>query len=987
MRTASKGYGIPPKLTANTLAFWPLDRGSGNLAYDIVNGRDLSDPTTNWGVGLVGRAVLLMGGGLPGLQDITTPAGTDAVALQGAWSAEVWVLPIAAGNTAILEYSDRTANLAPDNIQLGIELKADLKFRWRWQDGVAVDIVQDSTAALRAGVWQHIAVTKEADGGGTFTVSTYLNGVLDNTQTNIDPPAGGGQAYWQMGTGKIGNFTGSICSAHVTADVLTPAQVRENWRRGMVWSEPGGAGHGRTELLVYIKPTWSPFTYYHMNQFRYFWDFMESVEIEESVDSQVMTCTMGIKREIYDISFAPTMTGSLANRDPNPTTLAPGPASSSYAAFLGLEADIMILAVRLPSSIEDSGNGEVVFEGTIDEVSWGSDTIRVDCRGAGKALIDKYIETEREYNVSSDISIETTISTILADNGGLASIYTPTSPSFMLGAFAQRRESVMAASQALADQIGWVCKYRWDPITSAFRFTLYDPERERSRIDGVITENDYSEFGEITRNSGNVRNKVGLAYRNKLGQSSIVDDNGNYVHPPVMKVVSDAASIALYGTRYMEISESATVNIDEDAEATAMATAILNDLKDAETHMALDVPYWEIEVGDRLLFEENERTFDTAQTMAVLSKRIVFQEGRAQMQLGLKEAPASGFQKHLVKEAGPGRALPPTASVDESYRDFGSRGYYAPIVNLVQAANLLGESPRLSNLQNPGFLVHPQGIYGPPPGWEGVGPLGTWGSAGDIYFDATSQSGDRSLALQSVGAQAQSRWVPVIDGRVYETRVTWQGNHVADELTVEVSYYDATRTLTSTTQVINTVVTAINTWQVNAGIAATASGDRWAKITLEKSAGTRILVDRVEFDVLLEGFAAYMSGAQVVAGGTHTQKWDTERWDYGGVYNPANGTFTAQQPGLHQFHFYAYFTATVSSTLTQMILQMQVGGATLYSNEYAPGTGGTSADLWLHTPAVQLLSGDVVTCDLLVPVAGSIIASEGSGGRSPVHDR
>ena len=971
-------------MTANTLAFWPFDFGSGSLAYDIVNGRNMTDPTALWGNGLIGKSVTFPGTG--GIVDNTTAAGTDATALQGEWSCEVWVKVMAAPASAatILEYSDPTGVAVADNQQLSIQVNSDLTARWEWKGAALVS--QNTTAKLRAGVWQHLAVTKESDGAGSFVVNTYLNGVLENSQAGKAPPTGGTDAKWRAGAGKGANFTGSLCSAHVTRDVLTAAQVTENWRRGLLWDDPGGATHGKTELQVTVQPTWSGSALV-LSSYLDGYDFVSEISITESVDQSVATASLKLIRSVYEISLAPLMTNSMANQNPQPSITAPGPASSTYAALLQLKAPIVIYARRRPLGIEDDlgAAGAVIFQGTIDSIDWADEEISIECRDLGAALVDTYIETEAEYNTHADATVEATIQAVLTAAGTGVTLYTPTSPSTNFGEFKQRRENVMMACQAKADQLGWSTKYRFDPLTQTYRFTLHDPERTRTRFDGVVDVTDYAEFGGLHTSITDVRNAVRVTYRNSQADPSGVDDNGNPIFPPGSVTKTDPSSITAYGRRFMEIADSACPNIDTEPEAEAMANAILNDLSEPQLFMELELPYWEIELGDRLKFGENTRTFDTPQTLAVLGRQVTFRDGDCRTALQLKETPASARQKHLVKEARNGRALPPVLSVEDAGTDFGVRGRYGPLDSLVEMADLGRVAPSLSGLQNPGFLVHPAGTGGIPVGWNHGS--GSWGSAGDVYFSTTSnQSGDRSVTLITVGSQVQSRWMPVIGGRVYECRVTWTGAGAADRLTATINFYDSNRTSTSNATVVNAVVTSAGTFQVDAGAHASAAGDRWARVTIAKAAGPPISVDRVQLTPVVEGFQATNSGALVMSTGTTTIKWDTETFDYGDVYNPATGEFTAVEPGWHRFNAYIMLNPVVTSALTGAQLDMKVGGSTNYSAMYSPAAGTNMGDIWLHTPPVYLNAGSVVRFDVTVPANCNVPVTHGGGHRTPLSE-
>ena len=225
MRTPPTGLGQHPDISANTKALWAFDKGSGNVVYDIVNGRNVtSAAAAQWAVGLVGGCVNLRTT-TNGMIDGVTAAGTDSAFCLGTWTCEAWVrLDDAADfSGTILEYSDGGAQMP-----LAIEINATKNVSVVWSAG-GVIVLTTSTSQIRPGTWTHIAVSKIAD-GGSFALLFYINGVLDNTPGGIGNATAAPAGVWRVGGGSTGDFPGEVCSIHLTADTLTLAQIRANWR-------------------------------------------------------------------------------------------------------------------------------------------------------------------------------------------------------------------------------------------------------------------------------------------------------------------------------------------------------------------------------------------------------------------------------------------------------------------------------------------------------------------------------------------------------------------------------------------------------------------------------------------------------------------------------------------------------------------------------------------------------------------------------------
>jgi hypothetical protein len=1002
VRTPSGETGLHPVISSDTKALWAFDRGTGNVVYDLVSGRDCTDASgATWVSGLIGKAADTGAAG-HGFTDAVTAAGADSTFALDEWSIECWIRPLATNNgvnpQTIVEYSNAGMTQVPILCTYNGTVGTNYgQVTIAWLHGGGYQQIQ-STARIKTGVWTHIVFDKFDAGGGDYNGRIQINGVLDVTGTKSANALAAPAGVWKLGSGggATGFFGGQICSVHATAATITTEQARTNWRRGMNWQDASQTGHGITYLDV-IATTALGGISQNLNEIGYsgvVWDFVRSISIVESVDNQAATATLSLKRQIYELSLAPTMNNSPLNQFPVASSAATGPDARANQDLLVPGTAITIFARRVPNQFGDPNQialtkGQLIFQGTIDEVEWASDTISVSCVDQGAQLIDTYIEEIAAYNTPNltstvQVGMQAVITATLG--GAAPALYTPADPSWTIGPWKQRRESVMQAIQSLADQIGWLVKYKWDPITNAFRLTFHDPDRDQTRFDGIVTVNDYSEVATISQALTNVRNVVRITYGDAL-QPINQDEDGNWINAIATETVSDAASIAAYGRRFMEISESATSNIDTAAEAQAMGNAILADLKQPDTNMSLDLPYWEIEVGDRLVFEANGTTFDQDTTFAVASKTIAMVDGAVATSLQMKEAPASGIQKHIVKESGPGRSLPPTIDPRDAGVDFGRRGFFAPIRGLMEGANLLQQSPSLANIPNPAMLTHPAPSLSAPTGWITTGTWGSYASGGDAYWSSTSETGDRSLALNTVSATATSFWIAVNGGQSYEALCTWQAPDLGDKLEMDVDFYNASRVLTSSNQAFSLSPAVVNTWQTDGLVIPSGSADRFARIVLRKKAGPPILIDRTELNLMSQAAHCFNSGAVAIGAGATAIVWNTEGYDYDAFYNTANGQFTTSQPGIYKFDMYFSYTATVSGTLSAIVIDMKVDGGVVQTTMKEFASGSTSGDHWFHSAPQSLDRGSVVTFEVSVSHAGASAVTTCVGRRITPTER
>lgn len=234
-------------------------------------------------------------------------------------------------------------------------------------------------------------------------------------------------------------------------------------------------------------------------------------------------------------------------------------------------------------------------------------------------------------------AVQSVMQQILNDNG-LSSITlsTPTSPSWNILPYKQDRTSVFDALRALATQIGWDLRMRWDSGTSTFKLTFFDPNRTKTTPDYTFDSDDYEQLTEVSVDKQEIRNVIQVIYGNRatltpLGQSK-----------RTVLQVSDSASITKYGRLFFEIAEESTSNIDSSAEATTLANAALSDLKEPTVSHSADLafgfPY--AELNDLYRFKANGRHYSADQDLACMSISHSVAEGVMRTSIACRGKPA-----------------------------------------------------------------------------------------------------------------------------------------------------------------------------------------------------------------------------------------------------------------------------------------------------------------------------------------------------------
>lgn len=371
------------------------------------------------------------------------------------------------------------------------------------------------------------------------------------------------------------------------------------------------------------------------------YNWVKSVQYSENIDDPVAALNVMLASEIGDFKLSPFAENSLLNQF-----------SGGYTPALSLGRHIKLYTATMPHMMSPtSGDWRLVFDGYLDEVDPVSsdDEITVRARNLGAVVQDLFIETTQVYGADSSPfeAVEDVMQDILDDNlgVGVVTLYTPSSPSWNIMRYAQQREPVLNALRALAAQIGWDVRYKWRSGTSQFELTFVDIDRTKSTPDKTYAPGQVLGYQQMVMRLADVRNAVRVVYTPLSTQDR------------TSVLVTDSTSIANYGRRYFEAAEASSSNVDTSTEANLMANAILADLKDPSVNSSVVVPYsYEIELGDLLRFEADNRHFDSDLDAAVVAYQHTIGQGIAKTTLQLRGKPAGKFLGWLRMEARAGVA-------------------------------------------------------------------------------------------------------------------------------------------------------------------------------------------------------------------------------------------------------------------------------------------------------------------------------------------
>jgi hypothetical protein len=259
--------------------------------------------------------------------------------------------------------------------------------------------------------------------------------------------------------------------------------------------------------------------------------------------------------------------------------------------------------------------------------------------------------------VIDGLPVEQVMQNILDDNKGdgdsTVTLYVPTTPAWYILAFVQRREFTLDALLALAKQIGWDLRQKYDEGTSAWRLTFAEPERSAPPVDATFTADDYMAPEGLRVNIAEIRNAWRLIY------SDATDTFPDGTPKRKVVEVRDTTSIAKYGELWAEIQEESGGQISSAAEAQAFIDAALADC--AEPTAELSVPLcrafpWVV-LNDFYEFAPDNVRFSETQQFAVTGFTHEWADGKLKTRLEVRGKPTIGAKSWLGIVLHPRRPL------------------------------------------------------------------------------------------------------------------------------------------------------------------------------------------------------------------------------------------------------------------------------------------------------------------------------------------
>jgi len=237
---------VASNASADLVAHWPLDEGSGTTAVDMTgNGHDGTiGGTANWVAGQIGLALDFDGS--------STYIDMDDRVVEGTWTLAMWIkprdIPYSSGYYAVMHTDAWNAGAVHLHLRNTTSLlNAD------FNSGPSVT----STTVLQENEWYHAVVTVTGEGGNASQM--YINGVLEDTGS-------GGSGVPFLGPLNFGswnnagrNYHGLMDDIRVYDHVLSEVEIM-GAMAGEIWPYAWGPdpADGAMYLDTWVNLGWKP---------------------------------------------------------------------------------------------------------------------------------------------------------------------------------------------------------------------------------------------------------------------------------------------------------------------------------------------------------------------------------------------------------------------------------------------------------------------------------------------------------------------------------------------------------------------------------------------------------------------------------------------------------------------------------------------------------------------------------------------------------
>jgi hypothetical protein len=360
---------------------------------------------------------------------------------------------------------------------------------------------------------------------------------------------------------------------------------------------------------------------------------------KDDVDTSITQLDLDLFRNRYWLSLATLVETSKFNRNEIGSyvpLIEPGLEIQQWTAVMGVGVGAI------------STDWVRVFHGEIDDVvvTPGEALVRVTARDLMCRLHDRYIKEPFDCYPPSGQStdaVQNRIAKLITDFGPTPTmpLVTPTSPGWNIGGYTQDAMTVLEAVNKLAEQIGWMVKFKWNAAADDFRLTFFRPGVTAGSGNSVLTITPAMvlEKSDLSLSREGVRNSWKIIFRTASGAVN-------------ERTLTDSESITRYGERWASVQEDDESSlIRTNAEADRLLAALIADTRDPKADYGLTLRYRpDLEVGDVVTVVADGTNFTTNQVLAIVGiEHGMNDSGEVTTSLTLRGSPSGGFRRWLTK--------------------------------------------------------------------------------------------------------------------------------------------------------------------------------------------------------------------------------------------------------------------------------------------------------------------------------------------------
>lgn len=372
-------------------------------------------------------------------------------------------------------------------------------------------------------------------------------------------------------------------------------------------------------------------------------DFFAGFGLSLDIDQLSDTLALRLRRDygvpVQQLSLAPLREDSILNRD----------SEDEYAPRVDVDRRVEVYCAIMGSGLlpgeytSGSTDWHLIFEGFLDAWDSAQQPMELPARDQMGELIDREIETVRDYGSDAGVALEDLVQQFIDDNFGMygPELFVPVPPDTMITRW-RPATNVGEEAASLVEGTGWTLRYRWDESTLSYRLTLFfiDPEDMTPVYTfGVGT---YLRITQLAVDKREVVNRLIGTYTDRA--------TGN---PSPRMVVQDGDSIVRYGLRARSVVENADSPIDSEEELSALLDAILAALKDPIASVEIETLFMPfLEPGDVVGIAADGVNTNTDLVVATKSIRHEVGPGRERTYITGRAAPAAAYLRWKARTSG-----------------------------------------------------------------------------------------------------------------------------------------------------------------------------------------------------------------------------------------------------------------------------------------------------------------------------------------------